>query len=380
MAMNSNHIKRYLITTILLLSVLPLLASYLLIDEILDSAMSLVVKEDTQQLLQSYGEDLKRLKTLDPNRRQDYKTTFLRVADELLVYQQPDLLKGLLQETYLSYFMILLMLVLSFSLIIALLLSQKVTHSYQELMMGDISKAKRLQELNHFEQWQLLAAKLAHEINNPLTPIEMMVSNLPRAYHQANAEVFEQNLVNTKTMVSEEVAKLKAMVKHFSKFAKLPEPQLESTDILNYCQYFIRQHQDAWPKVNLIFIGKLTEMTNTMTNVKVNLDKLLFNQCLINLINNAVQANSQQEQLEINLTLSHQSNNTISLVVFNTGKSIPHELCQQIFKLHYSSNHHSDNMGLGLSIVRKIVLDHSGEIICLPLDNGAAFQICLPSI
>ena len=101
--MNSNHIKRYLITTILLLSVLPLLASYLLIDEILDSAMSLVVKEDTQQLLQSYGEDLKRLKTLDPNRQQDYKTTFLRVADELLVYQQPDLLKGLLQETKLLH-------------------------------------------------------------------------------------------------------------------------------------------------------------------------------------------------------------------------------------------------------------------------------------
>ena len=105
--MKNNYIKGYLIATILMLSVLPLLASYLLIDEVLNSAISLVVKEDTQQLLQNYGDDLKRLKSLDPTQEQHYKKKFIQVNDELLIYQQPELLKRLLQETYLSYYLLL---------------------------------------------------------------------------------------------------------------------------------------------------------------------------------------------------------------------------------------------------------------------------------
>lgn len=377
--MKNSHIKGYLIATILMLSMLPLLASYFLIDEVLNSAISLVVKEDTQQLLQSYGDDLKRLKALDPTQEQHYKKKFLQVNNELLIYQQPELLKGLLQETYLSYYLFLFVLVLLFSLFIALLLSQKVARAYQKLVLSDVSKAKKLQELSHFEQWQTLAAKLAHEINNPLTPIEMMVSNLTNIYNKGNAELFKQNLADTQIMVSEEVAKLKEMVSHFSKFGKLPEPQLQATNILHYCQHFIRQHQDAWPSVTFTLTDSLKDKHNIENDICVNMDKLLFNQCLINIINNAVQANSQLQQLDIKLTLTLAENN-ISLMIFNQGKTIGSEQCKKIFNLHYSSNNHHENMGLGLAIVRKIILDHSGEISCLPQKNGAAFQINLPTI
>lgn len=377
--MKNNHIKGYLIATILMLSMLPLLASYVLIDEVLNSAISLVMKDDTQQILQSYSSDLKRLKTFDPTNEQGYKKKFLQVSDELLIYQQPELLKGLLQETYLSYYLFLFVLVLAFSLAIAFFLSQKIARSYQKLALSDVSKAKKLQELSHFEQWQALAAKLAHEINNPLTPIEMMVSNLAKIHNKGDAELFKQNLTDTQIMVSEEVTKLKGMVSHFSRFAKLPEPQLQITHIFTYCQDFIRQHQGAWPSVTLTIIDSLKENRHVESDISVNMDKLLFNQCLINIINNAVQANSKLQQLDIKITLTLAQNN-VHLVVFNSGKNIDANQCNKIFNLHYSSNEHHENMGLGLAIVRKIVLDHGGEINCLPKKNGAAFQINLPVI
>ena len=218
-----------------------------------------------------------------------------------------------------------------------------------------------------------LAAGVAHEINNPLTPIEMMVSNLSRVYLNADPKSFKENLNETTSVVSEEVYKLKEMVSHFSQFAKLPEPVLKEANIAEYCERFITQHQNGWPVVKF---RVLTE--NDVKNINVKIDHLLINQCLINIINNAVQANPTKDTLQISMSLKCENSAEISMVLFNDGVKIDNKTQKHIFKMHYSSKKSAENMGLGLAIVKKILLDHNGDIICLPLDKGAAFKINLP--
>ena len=370
--MNNKRINAYLIGAVLTLAVIPLLASYWIVDEVLHSAISLVIKPESQQLLQHYRDDLKQLKKLDPDKNQEYKGRFLQVSDELLIYQEPQILQKVLTDTYLTYYLILFVGVLILSLLTALWLNQKVARSYKKLLFDDIQKAKKIQELSNFDEWQIIASKLAHEINNPLTPIEMMVSNLSRVYMNTSADTFRENLNDTQIMVSEEVKKLKEMVSHFSQFAKLPEPVLKTVRMAEYCTSFIRQHENAWRQIKLTL-----SIDNKIKNTFVALDSLLFNQCLINIINNAVQANQTMTQLKVTLTIKLENDTELSLIVFNDGLPIDTDKSKAIFRMYYSESG-KENMGLGLAIVKKIVLDHGGDISCLPLTSGAAFKINLP--
>ncbi|NQZ12604.1 MAG: HAMP domain-containing histidine kinase [Algicola sp.] len=369
----TSRINAYLIGAILTLSVLPLIASYLLLDEVLESAIGLAVKPDTKVLLSAYRDDLKTLKTLDPDNQEAYKSRFLAAGEELVVYDQPELLRQVLRDTYLTYYLSLFVVILAFSLMGAVWLSRKVARSYQALANSDIKKAEKIQELSYFDQWQAIAGKLAHEINNPLTPIEMMVSNLPRTYANANPEAFAACLADTKAVVSEEVHKLKEMVSHFSQFSKLPEPVLKPHNIFEHCQTFIRQHQQGWPSANI-------SLNDGAQNIEVAIDHLLFNQCLLNIINNAVQANKDKAGLVVTLSISKAAGDNIAITVFNDGKPIDADAHSSLFKMYYSSKSSKENMGLGLAIVRKIILDHGGDICCLPLTQGAAFKMTLPLI
>lgn len=371
--MKNKTIDAYLIGAILMLSVAPLVASYWLLDEVLGSATSLLVKPESQRLLESYRDDLKTLRKLDPQQEQDYKTRFMQASDELVIYQQPSLLQQVLRDTYLTYYLLLFVIVLILSLLIAIWLSKKVAMSYRALLQQDIDKAKKIQELSHFDEWQTIASKLAHELNNPLTPIEMMVSNLPRMHQKASPESFQKCLIDTNSIITEEITKLKDMVRHFSRFSKLPEVNLKAVSMLEYCREFGHQYQHAWPKVELSIIDHCKN-----ANTQILLDNLLFNQCLLNMINNAVQANQAQAKITVKLTLSCEKHNELSLLVFNSGKPIKIEESEAIFQMYYSAQRNQDNMGLGLSIVKKIVLDHGGDIICIPLSKDAAFKITLP--
>lgn len=369
--MQAKQINRYLVIAIVTLSALPLVASYVLLEEVLDSAISLAIKPQTQSILDAYRDDLKTLRKLDPDNEANYKQRFMQASDELVIYDQPKQVKQVLRDTYLTYYLVLFIVVLMLSLLVAVLFSRKVARSYRRLAQSDIDKAQRLQELSQFDQWQVIAGKLAHEINNPLTPIEMMVSNLPRSYANADSEDFKSLLDDTKAVVSEETAKLKAMVSHFSRFSKLPEPQLQPCVLAQHCDDFIRQHGSAWPCVNF----DLTVASN-YNNTKVRLDHLLFNQCLLNIINNAVQANADMS-LNIQLRINADNGNTLSLSIINDGQPIKAEHRQNLFKMYFSTKQNRENMGLGLAIVKKIMLDHGGNIECLPLDNGAGFKLTL---
>ena len=373
--MTQKTINTYLTIAIAMLAVIPLLASYWLLDEVLKGAISLAVKPEQKYLLESYQEDLKELRELNPEKEPIYKSRFQQASNELLIHQQPEIVQQVLRDTWLTYYLILFLSILIFTLLASVWLSRKVAKAYKILSHKDIANAQKIQELSYFDQWQTMTRKLAHEINNPLTPIEMMVSNLSRTYNRTDPETFQQILQDTQSVVSEEVHKLKHMVRHFSRFSKLPSPELLPTDLTDYCTNFVRQHQHSWERLNLSFHGNSVKNSS-----QVLLDPLLFSQCLHNLINNAQQANPDLPELEVQLQLQPSDVNEVLLRVFNKGKAIDEEEAELIFQMYHTSNNHQDNVGLGLPIVKKIILDHRGGICCVPLHNGAAFDITLPVV
>jgi signal transduction histidine kinase len=381
--MKNNLVRYYLIAAILTLALLPFLASYMLLNEILDSATSLVVEPSTTQMLKNYQQDLKKLRNLNPEYTEKYKEKFNNVSEQLMIFQQPNLVKKVISETYLAYYLILFAAVLIFSIIAAIYLSRKVTRSYSHMVMSNLAQEKKIQALSYFDEWQIIAGKLAHEINNPLTPIQMMVSNLSRLHEKSDRVSFAQSLNNTENVVSEEIEKLKAMVRHFNKFSKLPEPDFQYLDLLSHLTQFIEQYSPAWQSVN--FTVDIAANIDQNQGIVIKADGILLNQCFINLVNNAIQANPHINPLEIKFSLAIQrtehKDHWLKLIVFNQGRVIAKKERENIFKLYYSVKHtsqSSENMGLGLAIVRKIILDHKGDIQCLSSNEGAAFEVSLP--
>ena len=402
---SKKRVLIYLITMIITLSITSLVVSYFLFTKIINTTLDRVIQPEVSPVLLDYQRDLKIIDQLSKRikevkndvaeeeqnnhiheklnhilslaqeeeklRAQVKKVTM--IINESQSINNPDEFKRSLINFFKEYYLTLFVIALIFALAVSSLFCFKIMRLYQELANSDIKKAKKLQELDYFKDWKLMASKLAHEINNPLTPIEMMVSHLPRIYENTQASVFKESLYDTEIVVREEVNKLKEMVEHFSRFSKLPEPEFVPCDLVDFCEVFVRQNQAAWPQITLYI-----KNNKLLSKTPVLLDKRLFKQCLINLIKNAIQANQDKADLEMSFSFNIEKNSEVTLILLNTGVVIPNSKRLEIFKLHYSHRVSAENMGLGLPIIKKIILDHKGDISCLAMLTGAAFKINLP--
>lgn len=371
--MKIKRINLYLVATILTLSVSSFLAAYGLIDEILDSSISLSLNSTTGDLLEGYQTELKKLRELDPDNANRYRKQFFEVQDALFIFKDPNHLSNLVKDSYITYFLILFLVILTVSIIAAFLLSWKVSRSYTSLVRSDLEKSKRLQDLEYFDNWQNIASSLAHEIKNPLTPIEMMISNLNGSFHNLNKDKFEQQLVTTNKVILEEVNRLKNMVNHFSRFSKLPTPELKPEPIYSYFKSLFSGFDISWPKVKFTLDAE-PQFHATL----VSIDVFLIKQCFLNLVQNAIEANQTNKSLAISLTISSHDSNHLKLSLFNNGTPIDSKNSKRLFQFGYSTKQSSNNQGIGLSVVKKILLDHGGNITHLPTEEGVLFEINMP--
>jgi nitrogen fixation/metabolism regulation signal transduction histidine kinase len=373
--MKNHKIKMYLIATILALSVSSLLGSYLLIDEILDSSISLGINQKNEKILSEYQKDLRALRQLNPNNQKSYKDKFLMVQDARLFYQKPAETISAIKRTYLDYFLILFAGILLVSIFAAILLSRKVSQSYTRLVNSDLEKSRRLSELEHFEVWQNIASTLAHEIKNPLTPIELMVSHLPVVSESDNDEILQAKISKVQEVVLQEVTRLKEMVSHFSEFSKLPEPTLKKIEFVRFLHGCKEHFSASWKQLDISI-----SFEQLPTEIFINLDIQLFKQCLLNLTQNSIQANPEKTEIPIKWHLTNVQDNRLQVSIWNGGKQISEKISKEIFQMGFSTKSIQTNQGLGLSVVRKIILEHYGEIECVECQSGAMFMISLPIV
>jgi two-component system nitrogen regulation sensor histidine kinase NtrY len=216
--------------------------------------------------------------------------------------------------------------------------------------------------------WREVARRLAHEIKNPLTPIQLCAERLRR--HFSGAPEATRALVEecTSTIVGE-VESLKGLVDEFSQFARMPAPRAVPTDLHALLDDVLSLYRGLFTDVALRRV-----FGADMPRVSVDAEQL--RRVIINLIDNAVEAMDRQGMIEVS-TLHDSSNSVVRIVVADDGPGIPLAERDKLFLPYYSTKQRGS--GLGLAIVRRIVAEHGGSIeVGDNAPRGTRFTIELP--
>jgi len=233
------------------------------------------------------------------------------------------------------------------------------------IVLDDVSPLVRAQRV---AAWREVARRLAHEIKNPLTPIQLCAERLRRHFSQAPPPM--RSLVDecTTTIVGE-VESLKGLVDEFSQFARMPAPRAVPTRLHALLDDVLVLYQGVCPEVvfRRRFASELPQVA---------LDPEQIRRVIINLIDNAIEAMDRRGTLDLE-THHDAVRRTVRVVVADDGPGIPAAGREKLFLPHYSTKQRGS--GLGLAIVRRIVSEHGGgiEVTDNP-PHGARFVIELP--
>jgi two-component system nitrogen regulation sensor histidine kinase NtrY len=233
----------------------------------------------------------------------------------------------------------------------------------QVLVLEDLTELIRAQQL---AAWNEAARRIAHEIKNPLTPIQLAAERVLRRHRQGQdvGEALEDGV----RIIVREVETLKAMVDEFSRFARMPRPQPADVDLAGMVQETVKLYRSVKPGVEVA-----GDVAPDAAHAWADPEQLRG--ALINLLDNAVEATEAPGRVDVRTA---RTDGRVQLVVADTGRGIPPEAKEKLFQPHFSTK--GRGTGLGLAIVNRVVADHHGTIRVE--DNpprGTVFTIELPA-
>ncbi|OGH00128.1 MAG: hypothetical protein A2600_14275 [Candidatus Lambdaproteobacteria bacterium RIFOXYD1_FULL_56_27] len=217
--------------------------------------------------------------------------------------------------------------------------------------------------------WQEVARRIAHEIKNPLTPIQLSAQRIRRKYLE---NVKEGELLDSCTnTIIKEVNHLKNMVNEFSKFARLPEINPTLCNLNHILNDVVALFKPGLPKGVKITFDPNSEVPDTL------LDQEQLKRVFTNLIDNAIAALKDEPSGLIQLR-SHFSKllKTLVIEIEDNGCGIPEEMIPRVFDPYVTTK--KEGTGLGLAIVQQIISDHGGFIRLENIEKGTKFSIELP--
>ncbi|MDA9769087.1 ATP-binding protein [Candidatus Pelagibacter sp.] len=223
------------------------------------------------------------------------------------------------------------------------------------------------------EAWENLARKLAHEIKNPLTPIQLTIDRLKNKYtdkiNNNEKDDFEKSL----KIITKQIKQIENLVNEFSDFARMPKPTLKENDIIKIINENIRllNELDKKIKINLYTDNK---------SFFLNSDYEQISRVFFNLIKNSIESIQQKNAENIsfngNIDIEFNSNNNLVEVIITDnglGFFISSSNINDILRPYYTTK--KKGSGLGLSIVNKIINDHNGSIEFISIKDGAKIKI-----
>jgi two-component system nitrogen regulation sensor histidine kinase NtrY len=230
-----------------------------------------------------------------------------------------------------------------------------------------IEHRDRMIQAERVAAWRELARRLAHELKNPLFPLQITIENLQRARETPQ---FEEVFRESTTTLLAELDNLKTIVGRFSDFAKMPAPELEPTDLNGMVREVVKLfeaqiHAPGRPPVDV----KL-ELDQNLASIEADPDQM--RRALRNLILNALDAVPAEGA---RLTIRTQNlDGKVALEVSDNGAGLTPEECERLFTPYYTTKQHGT--GLGLAIVQSVVSDHRGTItVHSEPGKGATFRI-----
>ena len=241
--------------------------------------------------------------------------------------------------------------------------------SFNSMTEQLVDQRSRLVQSERVAAWRELARRLAHELKNPLFPLQITVENLSRAREAAPEEFEEVFRESTATLLAE-ISNLKAIVGRFSDFAKMPRPELRGVQV-----------NDVVRDVARVFQAQLTAPGRPPIKLDLQLgspgeilaDRDLLHRAISNLVLNALDVMGEGGTLTIR---TEARGDGARLEVSDTGSGLTQEECSRLFTPYYTTKQHGT--GLGLAIVQSVVSDHGGSIsVRSELHRGTTFIIDL---
>ncbi|HEU4520767.1 MAG TPA: ATP-binding protein, partial [Thermoanaerobaculia bacterium] len=230
------------------------------------------------------------------------------------------------------------------------------------LAMEDSTQLVQAQKL---AAWNEAARRIAHEIKNPLTPIQLSAERIARKFRNSDLDTPQAVEEGTKTIVSE-VTQLKRMVDEFSRFARMPAVHMRHSQLADILQQVASLYRNVKPGV--------TVSVAVAPDIELLMDPEQISRAVGNLLKNAVEATDSGE---IRVS-ARRAPHRVVIEVADPGRGVPDSDKEKLFLPYFSTK--GRGTGLGLAIVHRIVNDHDGRIsVHDNYPRGTRFEIELPA-
>jgi len=225
------------------------------------------------------------------------------------------------------------------------------------------------------EAWENVARKIAHEIKNPLTPIQLIIDSLKNKYTDLLDENNKRSFIDKVKTINKQVRQIESLVNEFSDFARMPKPifkNISLKNVVNDCLKLMKINDDS---IKIDFVCN--------ESILINADSEQISRVFINLIKNSIESLNEKYEKnndfikKINIEIN-EINDYIEILIIDNGIGFKETILSEISKPYFTTK--KNGSGLGLSIVVKIINDHNGTIEFLNYKKGAKIRITFPKI
>jgi signal transduction histidine kinase len=245
-----------------------------------------------------------------------------------------------------------------------------LARSFNNMTRQLADQRERLVQSERVAAWRELARRLAHELKNPLFPLQITVENMVRAKNLSRRE-FEEVFTESAATLQEEIGNLKTIVGRFSDFSRLPKPVAVEMDVREAVRRVVKLYGPALEEKHI-------ELGTSITSESLPIfgDSELLHRALSNLVLNAMDAMPEGGTLTVAAT---RASDTARIAIADSGAGLTPEECERLFTPYYTTKTHGT--GLGLAIVQSVIADHHGTIAVESTEGGGArFVIGLPLV
>lgn len=318
---------------------------------------------------------LRRAAKENPERTTEYRGLFDQVGAVKRGVEEFFLARSSIGDDFRMQAVYIAVIVLGLSVLISSAIARTIVKRFRWLLAEQERAQRKIQDHSSLKQWQTVARTLVHELRAPITPIKLIATDIDRKFQAMNPEQFKAYLAKAQEMLIDQVSAIERMITGFTQFGKLPSPVTKATSWREFLVQFQRQYDGAFgPNVSL----QLDPFTHE--DLEVELDANLLGNLIFNVCRNAAEANGGSTNITLKSAIGD-GRRIVVLEIHNSGRSIPPNIASRIFEPYVSGNSDSDsvNMGLGLTIARKIAMDHGGDLrLWQEETSGVTFILELP--
>ncbi len=250
--------------------------------------------------------------------------------------------------------------------------TRRLTVAFDQMLDALAASERKRLTAERTAAWEEIARRLAHEIKNPLSPIQLAVENLKRA-RERSPETFDAALAIESKTILEEVASLRALVDEFARFAQLPRPSVGACDPRAILDKALALYSARIASMSIAVDVRVEEAPGTICA-----DAEQIGRVLKNVIANALDAIEGRQERRITVTIRRRGA-TVSFVVADTGRGFDAEALRRVFTPYFTTRADRGGTGLGMAISQRIAVEHGGSLhVATGPAGGAVVTLTLP--